>query len=184
MPNSNEKGEFMQKKIPIEKTKRQSKPKVYKDPMKSLKKDFSYPEAIEELKQKMLDLVNEGKVTLMTQVALKLGFTPDTLYQVVENHPELKETFDQCKLQVGLNAYNNIENRTNVGMYSRFSVTRFLKEVRDDRDEERAFELAKIAARKEAQKEQYEKLITEFREQDGKRIAVVSVDENIIIPEE
>jgi hypothetical protein len=185
MADSNEKGDFMQKEIPLEKTKRHSKSRTYKDPTQRLRKEWSDPAKIEELRNKMETIANEGQVTLMTKLARLVGFkTHDELYQVVYDHPELHDTFESCKTQVGINAYDGIENRKLAGTYSRFSVTRFLKEVRKDRDEEREFELKKIQARKEAQKEQYQEIITEIREKNGKKVAVISVDENILLPDE
>lgn len=189
MPNSNEKGELMQKEIPLVKSKSKFKSRIPKRQIdQRLRRDYSEPEDIIKLGTLMVKAAKEDKLTIMTQVARAVGYKPDELLHLVEDHPPLVPFHEECKMICGLNAYEGIENRTLTGTFSKYSVSKYLKEIRQERDaiklEEHQREIEKILARKEAQKEQYQEIITEIREKDGKKIAVVSVDENILMPDE
>gem|GEM_PF-5875681 len=175
----------MQKKIQREKTKGNKK----LDPAtQRLRRDYSTLESKLDLADKMIKLAIDKKYTLMTQVALDLGYCFEDLQMLADDHPEIKEAHEKTKRILGRNAYEGIENRTLSGTFSKYSVTKYNKEVREQREamklEEHQREIEKIMARKEAQKEQYQEIITEIREKNGKKVAVVSVDENILLPDE
>lgn len=174
----------MAKKIQTEKTKS----KYYsKTTDQRLRRDYSTAESIEELKRKIWEIATINKVTTMSHLAIKLDYKPDELYGLIAIHPELHDFFDKVKLVVGINAFDNIENRINTGIFSKYSVTRYFKEIREESDrikqEDHARELEKIKARQEADKQALSEFITEVREQNGKKIGVISIDENIKIGE-
>lgn len=121
----------MQKKLQREKAKGKYKSK---DLSQRLRKDYSTKESIEELKSKMFKIATEERVTTTTRLALRLDYTPDELYHLVADHSELKDFFEKIKLIIGMNAYDLIESREIAGLFSKFSVTKYVKEIRDEID--------------------------------------------------
>lgn len=174
----------MAKKRQIEKTKsnKKSDQTIYR-----LRRDYSTPELCIELGKKMITLVNEKKYTLMSQIARDLDYTFEELQKLAQDHYQIQEAYDICRMQCGLNAYQGIEDRTLSGTFSKYAVTKYNKEVRAERDriklEEHEREIAKIKARQEADKNSLSELITEVREIGGKKIGVIKVDENITYQE-
>lgn len=187
MSDSNEKGEFMKEKLQSEKGKKLIKSNPH-FPREKLKKSYSSPEAIKELKEKLLTSSQERGSTLMSQVAKKAGYRLDALLQLVKDHKELNETLEDCRFNVGINAYEGIEDRSLSGTFSKYSVTKYVFEVREERDRikqeehDRSKEL--IKARQEAEDSTLAKYITRTVTENGQKVHEIKVNPNIKMPDE
>lgn len=174
----------MAKKIQTEKTKGN---KNLDTTIHRITKDFSTSELREAFAKKMIELARNKKYTLMTQVAMEFNYSFEALIDVAKKYPEIQEAYSACKLICGMNAYQGIEDRSLSGTFSKYSVTKYNTEVRQERDriklQEHEREIAKIKARQEADKQALSEFITEVREVNGKKIGVISIDENIKIGE-
>lgn len=150
-------------------------------------KDFSTSELREAFAKKMIEVARDKKFTLMTQIAMEFNYSFEALDALSKDYKEIADAYKACKLICGMNAYQGIEDRSLAGTFSKYSVTKYNKEVRQERDriklEEHEREIAKIKARQEADKQALSEFVTEVREQNGKKIGVIQVDENITIGE-
>ena len=150
-------------------------------------KDFSTSEQREEFITRMLAVAEDKKCTLMTQVAREFNYTFEALQEIAKLHSDIQQAYNECKVICGLNAYEGIEDRSLSGTFSKYAVTKYNKEVREERDrikdQEHEREIAKIKARQEVDKNNISHLITEIKEVDGKKVGVIKVDENITVEE-
>lgn len=176
----------MKKKLQSEKAKSN---KELDPATQRLLRDYSTLQAKLDLADKMIKAVTEKKLTLMTQVAIAVGYNCyEDLQELTKRHIEIKEAYDKCKKICGLNAYEGIENRTLSGTFSKYAVTKYNKEVREERDRikqqdhDRAKEL--IKARQEAEDSTLAKYITKTSIVNGQKTHEIVVDENIKMPDE
>lgn len=152
-----------------------------------LYRDLSTPELKQEFADKMIYLATEKKYTLISQIARDMNTSFENLNDFADNHPVIREAYEKCKVILGMNAYEGIENRTLSGVFSKYAVTKYAKEVAQERDhqkdKETKREIEKIKAKQDVQNAALEGIMTIVKDKNGKTHGIVQVNENITFEE-